>query len=89
MAALDGAILDGIHHAGARNDFTGREHLDLEFAARSRGYAFGHDFGAAEDGVEAFGEARGQAPFDGRQLGCDCRCGDCSDSNACAGFFQK
>jgi len=89
MAAFDGAILDRIHHARARNNFASRENLDLELAASGGGDALGHHIGTAEDGVKAFGEARCQAPFDGRQIGREGGGRHRTDGDTGAGLFQE
>ena len=57
MAAFDGAVLDGIQHAGAGYDFAGGEEADLELAARGCSHALGDGFGGPEDGIQGFREA--------------------------------
>ena len=63
MAHLDGAVLHGIEHLQAGNDFAGGEGLDLEFVVGGFANEFGHQFDATPQGVERFWPARRQAPF--------------------------
>jgi hypothetical protein len=67
VRALDGALLQRVHHAEGGHDLAAREHADLELAAGERLDALGDDLAAAVDGVQALGEARGAAPADVRQ----------------------
>jgi hypothetical protein len=62
---LDGALLHAVDHAEGGHQFAGRVHRDLELAAGHRLDGLGEHLGRAEDGVQRFGEAGGQAPADG------------------------
>ena len=66
MAHLDGAVLHGIEHLQAGNDFAGGKGLDLEFVVGGFGHELGHQFDAAPQRVERFRPARRQTPFDFR-----------------------
>ena len=53
---------NGIHHFQRRHDFARGKNANGEFAVRQLGHAPSEDFGRAEDGVEVFREAAGEAP---------------------------
>src|SRR5262249_21006651 len=69
VRAFDRALLDGIDDAERGHDLARREDSDLELAPRELLDALGDELGAAVDGIEALGEARGAAPADLRQRG--------------------
>jgi len=73
VRALDGALLQRVHHAKGRDDLARGEDADLELAAGDCLDALGDHLGAAVDRVEALREARSTAPADARQRGglCD------------------
>ena len=64
MSHLDGAVLHGIEHLQARNDFAAGEGLDLELVVGGFGNELGHHLDGAPKRVERFRPARRQAPFD-------------------------
>jgi hypothetical protein len=66
---LDGAVLHRIDHLKAGNDFTGGEHLDLEFVVGGLCHRLAQDLGTAVQRIERFRPAAGHPPFDlGRGL---------------------
>ena len=69
MAGLHGAVLHGVEHLQRRHDLAGREHADLELAARDLADAVCDLLGAAVDRVEALRERGLQPPLHDRQLG--------------------
>src|SRR3990167_8767678 len=69
VAALDGALLDGIEHLQSRNDLAAGEYPNLEFSFGDAVHALGQKLGRAVNRVEAFRVARGQTPADGGKPG--------------------
>jgi hypothetical protein len=65
LGHFDRAVLQGIHHAEGGHQFTGSMHGHLELAARKRTHRLGEHFGAAENGVQRFGEAGSKTPAHG------------------------
>ena len=64
MGGFHGAGRGGVGGLEARNEFTGREDLDLEIAVRRLGHVFRQYLRTAVDRVERLGERRGEAPVD-------------------------
>ena len=66
VATLNSAVFDCIHCRERGDNFARGKNLNLKLSPGRRFDAFGDDFGAAEDGVETFGEARCHPPLDRR-----------------------
>ena len=66
---LDGCGAHGIERLQAGHDLAGRKGLDLKLVVGGISDVFGKGLRGAENGIERFWKARGQAPFDlGRTL---------------------
>ena len=65
MGTFDGAVLHAVDNAEGGHELACGVDGDVKAPARHGLDGAGEGFGAAEDGVEGFGEARGQAPADG------------------------
>ena len=64
MTHLDGAVLHGIEHLQAGDDFAAGEGLDLELVVGGIGNVLGHYFDSTPQGVERFWPACRQTPFE-------------------------
>jgi hypothetical protein len=82
VAHLDRALADLVGRFKARRDFACGKDLDLEFVVGGFGDVFGKRLRRAIDGIEALGEAGGQAPFDVRRA---LRNGGRGDRRGCRG----
>jgi len=89
MAAFHRALLHGIKHLQAGNDFATGEHTDLELALGQFGNALGDEFTAAVDGVQALGKAGRHAPLDLRQALRQSGSGNGAGSGADSGGLQE
>ena len=52
MAHFDGAVLHGVEHLQARNDFAGRKRLQLKLVVGRFGDRLRHHLDGAPEGVE-------------------------------------
>ena len=89
VAAFHRAVLDGIEHLQAADDFACREQLDVEFTPGRRGDPLTDQLGAAVQRVQTLGPACGHAPVDGGLRLRDCRCCDGAGGDAGGGLFQE
>ena len=89
VAALHGAVLHGIKHLQAGDDFTGSEYADLEFAVGAFRYTLRQDFGSAVQRVEGFRETGREPPLDHRLRVNNRRRGHRARSEAETGLFQE
>ena len=89
MCHLDRGALHAVDHAEGRHQLARGMHRHLELAAAHVAHLLREHLGGAEDGVERFREAGGEAPAD-RGLGVhDGRCGACSQHAGDAGTWMN